>query len=114
MAAIQIRDLGAEFSWGSCVSGLDCDNIDTDALHADGLLTEKQLAEVHDLQKKQGGRILKLLVEKQFVTDQDMSRHHQRLRARFAFCKAAFYEQLIQAYFWDSHIANGPSAMAHD
>jgi type IV pilus assembly protein PilB len=44
----------------------------TDSLLADGLLTEKQLTEIHELQKKQGGRVLKLLVEKQCVTDQDM------------------------------------------
>jgi type IV pilus assembly protein PilB len=43
-----------------------------DALLADGLLTEEQLNEVLDLQKKQGGRLLKLLLEKQLVTEQDM------------------------------------------
>ena len=43
-----------------------------DALLADGLLTEEQLNEVLDVQKKQGGRLLKLLLEKQLVTEQDM------------------------------------------
>ena len=43
-----------------------------DTLLADGLLTQEQLTEVLDLQNKQGGRLLKLLLEKQLVTDQDM------------------------------------------
>ncbi len=43
-----------------------------DALMADGLLTQEQLNEVLELQKKQGGRLLKLLLEKQLVTEQDM------------------------------------------
>src|SRR5580700_7016515 len=43
-----------------------------DALLADGLLSQEQLTEVLDLQKKQGGRLLKLLLEQQLVTDQDM------------------------------------------
>jgi type IV pilus assembly protein PilB len=43
-----------------------------DALLADGLLTEEQLNEALDFQKKQGGRLLKLLLEKQLVTEQDM------------------------------------------
>jgi type IV pilus assembly protein PilB len=43
-----------------------------DILIADGVLTQKQLDEVLELQKKQGGRLLKLLLERQFVTDQDM------------------------------------------
>jgi type IV pilus assembly protein PilB len=43
-----------------------------DALLADGLLSQEQLTEVLELQKKQGGRLLKLLLEKQLVTDQDM------------------------------------------
>ena len=43
-----------------------------DTLLADGLLNEEQLNEVLDLQKKQGGRLLKLLLEKQLVTEQDM------------------------------------------
>jgi type IV pilus assembly protein PilB len=44
----------------------------TDTLIADGLLTQEQLGEVIELQKKQGGRLLKLLLDKQFVTEQDM------------------------------------------
>src|SRR2546426_8050284 len=44
-----------------------------DLLIADGLLTQKQLAEVIESQKKQGGRLLKLLVERQFVSDLDMT-----------------------------------------
>jgi type IV pilus assembly protein PilB len=43
-----------------------------DTLIADGLLTQKQFGEVVDLQKKQGGRLLKLLLDRQFVTEQDM------------------------------------------
>ncbi|HVM61744.1 MAG TPA: type II secretion system ATPase GspE [Verrucomicrobiae bacterium] len=43
-----------------------------DTLLADGLLSQEQLNEVLDLQKKQGGRLLKLLLEKQLVTEQDM------------------------------------------
>ena len=43
-----------------------------DTLLADGLLNQEQLNEVLDLQKKQGGRLLKLLLEKQLVTEQDM------------------------------------------
>jgi type IV pilus assembly protein PilB len=44
----------------------------TDTLIADGLLTQEQFNEVIELQKKQGGRVLKLLLDKQFVTEQDM------------------------------------------
>ena len=44
----------------------------TDTLIADGLLTHEQYSEVVELQKKQGGRLLKLLLDKQFVTEQDM------------------------------------------
>ena len=44
-----------------------------DLLIADGLLTQKQLAEVIESQKKQGGRLLKLLLERQFVSDLDMT-----------------------------------------
>ena len=44
----------------------------TDTLIADGLLTQEQFQEVVELQKKQGGRVLKLLLDKQFVTEQDM------------------------------------------
>jgi type IV pilus assembly protein PilB len=44
-----------------------------DLLIADGLLTQKQLGEVLDSQKKQGGRLLKLLLERQFVSETDMT-----------------------------------------
>ncbi|HUJ10900.1 MAG TPA: ATPase, T2SS/T4P/T4SS family [Verrucomicrobiae bacterium] len=44
----------------------------TDTLIADGLLTQEQYNEVLEIQKKQGGRVLKLLLDKQFVTEQDM------------------------------------------
>ena len=44
-----------------------------DLLIADGLLTQKQLTEVVDAQKKSGGRLLKMLVERQFVTENDMT-----------------------------------------
>jgi len=44
----------------------------TEALMADGLLTERQLQEVLELQKKQGGRLLKLLLDRQIVSEQDM------------------------------------------
>jgi len=44
----------------------------TDALIADGALTQKQLQEVTELQKKQGGRLLNLLLERKIVSDQDM------------------------------------------
>ncbi len=44
-----------------------------DLLIADGLLTQKQLTEALESQKKQGGRLLKLLLERQFVSDLDMT-----------------------------------------
>jgi type IV pilus assembly protein PilB len=44
-----------------------------DLLIADGLLTQKQLGEVLESQKKQGGRLLKLLLERQFVSELDMT-----------------------------------------
>jgi type IV pilus assembly protein PilB len=43
-----------------------------DVLIEDGLLLPAQLAEAMDLQKKQGGRLLKLLTDKGYVTEQDM------------------------------------------
>jgi type IV pilus assembly protein PilB len=43
-----------------------------DVLVEDGLLLPAQLAEAMDLQKKQGGRLLKLLTDKGYVTEQDM------------------------------------------
>ena len=43
-----------------------------DVLIEDGLLLPSQLEEAMEIQKKQGGRLLKLLTDKQFVTEQDM------------------------------------------
>lgn len=43
-----------------------------DVLIEDGLLLPAQLQEAMEIQKKQGGRLLKLLVDKQYVTEQDM------------------------------------------
>jgi type IV pilus assembly protein PilB len=43
-----------------------------DVLIEDGLLLPSQLQEAMELQKKQGGRLLKLLTDRQFVTEQDM------------------------------------------
>jgi type IV pilus assembly protein PilB len=43
-----------------------------DVLIEDGLLLPAQLEEVVEIQKKQGGRLLKLLTDKQYVTEQDM------------------------------------------
>ncbi|MCS7048286.1 MAG: type IV-A pilus assembly ATPase PilB [Verrucomicrobiae bacterium] len=43
-----------------------------DALIADGVLTPEQLSEVLESQKKQGGRMLKLLLERGYVTELDM------------------------------------------
>ena len=43
-----------------------------DILIEDGLLLPSQLEEAQELQKKQGGRLLKLLTDNQFVNEQDM------------------------------------------
>jgi len=43
-----------------------------DVLIEDGLLLQSQLEEAMDVQKKQGGRLLKILTDKQYVTEQDM------------------------------------------
>jgi type IV pilus assembly protein PilB len=43
-----------------------------DVLIEDGLLLPAQLDEAIDQQKKQGGRLLKILTDKQYVTEQDM------------------------------------------
>ena len=43
-----------------------------DALVEDGLLTGKQVEELLEKQKKEGTRLLKLVVEKAYVTEQDM------------------------------------------
>ncbi len=44
-----------------------------DVLIEDGLLLPTQLEEAVGVQKKEGGRLLKILTDKQFVTDQDMT-----------------------------------------
>jgi type IV pilus assembly protein PilB len=44
-----------------------------DVLIEDGLLLPSQLEEAVGLQQKVGGRLLKILTDKQFVTDQDMT-----------------------------------------
>ncbi len=43
-----------------------------DVLIEDGLLLPAQLDEAVEMQKRQGGRLLKILTEKQYVTEQDM------------------------------------------
>ena len=43
-----------------------------DALVEDGLLTMQQITELLELQKKEGTRLLKLVVEKQYVSEMDM------------------------------------------
>ncbi len=43
-----------------------------DVLIEDGLLLPNQLVEATELQKKQGGRLLKILTDKRYVTEQDM------------------------------------------
>src|SRR3954464_5505138 len=44
-----------------------------DVLIEDGLLLPSQLEEAVTLQQKEGGRLLKILTDKQFVTDQDLT-----------------------------------------
>src|SRR5215471_12882013 len=44
-----------------------------DVLIEDGLLLPNQLEEATLIQKEKGGRLLKILTDKQFVTDQDMA-----------------------------------------
>jgi type IV pilus assembly protein PilB len=44
-----------------------------DVLIEDGLLLPAQLEEAVGVQQKEGGRLLKILTDKQFVTDQDMT-----------------------------------------
>src|ERR1700745_3303170 len=44
-----------------------------DALVEDGLLTTKQVEELLEQQKKEGTRLLKVVVEKAYVTEQDMT-----------------------------------------
>jgi type IV pilus assembly protein PilB len=43
-----------------------------DVLIEDGLLLQSQLEEATEIQKKQGGRLLKILTDRSFVTEQDM------------------------------------------
>jgi type IV pilus assembly protein PilB len=43
-----------------------------DVLIEDGLLLQNQLDEATDIQKKQGGRLLKILTDRNYVTEQDM------------------------------------------
>src|SRR5688500_1026339 len=43
-----------------------------DALVEDGLLTQKQVEELVEQQKKQGTRLLKLVVEKNYISEIDM------------------------------------------
>src|SRR5688572_33183117 len=43
-----------------------------DALVEDGLLTQKQVEELLEQQKKQGTRLLKLVVEKNYISEVDM------------------------------------------
>jgi hypothetical protein len=43
-----------------------------DVLIEDGLLLATQLEEAIEQQKKQGGRLLKILTDKHYVTEQDM------------------------------------------
>jgi len=44
-----------------------------DVLIEDGLLLPNQLEEAVSMQRKEGGRLLKILTDKQFVTEQDMA-----------------------------------------
>ncbi|MBA2432547.1 MAG: secretion system protein E, partial [Chthoniobacterales bacterium] len=44
-----------------------------EVLIEDGLLLPNQLEEANAIQQKEGGRLLKILTDRQFVTDQDMT-----------------------------------------
>jgi len=44
-----------------------------DALVEDGLLTAQQIEELLEQQKKEGTRLLKLILEKAYVTESDMA-----------------------------------------
>src|SRR3981081_3231628 len=44
-----------------------------DVLIEDGLLLPNQIEEAVGIQKHEGGRLLKILTDKQFVTEQDMA-----------------------------------------
>src|ERR1041385_410899 len=44
-----------------------------DALVEDGLLSAKQVEELLEQQKKEGARLVKLVVDKSYVSDQDLA-----------------------------------------
>ena len=44
-----------------------------DALVEDGLLTTEQVEELLEMQRKEGTRLLKLLIDKSYVSDVDMA-----------------------------------------
>jgi len=44
-----------------------------DALVEDGLLFRKQVEELMEQQKREGTRLLKIIIDKNFVTEQDMA-----------------------------------------
>src|SRR5215472_10240692 len=44
-----------------------------DALVEDGLLTVKQVEELLEQQKKEGARLIKLILDKAYVSDQDLA-----------------------------------------
>ena len=44
-----------------------------DAMVQDGLLTNEQLEELLEIQKTEGTRLLKLLIDKSYVSEQDMA-----------------------------------------
>src|SRR5205085_8082300 len=44
-----------------------------DALVEDGLLFRKQVDELMELQKREGTRLLKIIIDKAYVTEQDMA-----------------------------------------
>src|SRR4029450_8509405 len=44
-----------------------------DALVEDGLLFQKQVEELLEQQKREGTRLLKLIIDKSYVTEQDMA-----------------------------------------
>ncbi len=50
-----------------------CGDRIADVLIEDGLLLPNQLEEAVSMQRKEGGRLLKILTDKQFVTEQDMA-----------------------------------------
>ena len=44
-----------------------------DALVEDGLLSEGQIVELLEQQKKEGARLIKLIVDKSYVSEQDLA-----------------------------------------